>query len=293
MESGPKLDPAKTCKSGLSCIVFTQGASTGLCLPSVSSCSTAGACATGRVCLSLSSGSGVCANNCTTVDNCPKPATQCEALQNGTKVCAPAPVFGPNAFGALCKDPAATSGCKQGLFCLRASQSSHARILLARLHPNRNHLSQSRKYRLVLCPNCSKRNQGVPLPLWSTCSNLSHRFELHHDSHLATNSVSPPNLPFPSPQKTPLHFFQTQRPLGGSPLEGKRHHAPTLFSCAPLSCAIIVLLNPRLLGFLHLEPKKHLPKRHRPCYTPNTKTFCSSCRILGVRVARGIQSDTP
>ena len=110
---------AKGCKSGLLCVTF--GTADGLCLPSVASCTT-GTCATGRVCLSLSSGKGVCAKDCATA-SC-SATTECQELKSvSKKVCTP-PYTGPKTFGQICKSTDKTYYCKKGLTCLREKSTS-------------------------------------------------------------------------------------------------------------------------------------------------------------------------
>jgi len=115
----PKATGAKRCKSPLLCVTF--GTAEGLCLPSVTSCTT-GTCAKGRVCLSLSSGKGICAKDCSTAA-CSK-TTECKEYTSlSKKVCTP-PYTGPKTFGQICKSTDKTYYCKKGLTCLREKSTS-------------------------------------------------------------------------------------------------------------------------------------------------------------------------
>jgi len=86
--TGTKLNTSTMCKAKMSCIIFSSGATTGLCLPKVTKCSST-ACASGRVCLSLQDGSGICAKDCKrSAALCPS-GTKCASLTSGEKICGP------------------------------------------------------------------------------------------------------------------------------------------------------------------------------------------------------------
>jgi hypothetical protein len=112
---------ATACAAGLQCVVFAQGATSGICLPQTDAC-VSGACAPGRVCLALAAGKAVCALDCKSL-NCPA-QTECTTLASGDKVCGPASPTGSVGFGGLCGTPVQTLGCKAGLTCLTTSPTS-------------------------------------------------------------------------------------------------------------------------------------------------------------------------
>ncbi len=60
-----------------------------------------------------------------TGQTCPKELPHCQNTTNSSntcsKICTATPLAGPKDFGAICKTPASTDGCKKGMFCLQSS----------------------------------------------------------------------------------------------------------------------------------------------------------------------------